>query len=236
MMINPDFDINENIRKELYSQLENCKEKVNKNFYIIGLGGKESWLTTLIASDFFGPQNVLAVNIYSVFSNSILPHKIAGICQTYNIQYCDVDITNAVQETLSSNIGLFRVEKEKLHYMMTDLQKNEMIAMIRNTVLRGITDRHDGVLLTGISLSKILAGWVSPSCSMFDWNPLVNCSHYQVQLAISNSNMGMELLDLPSGLDLNTNGGPFPIDFGIKLEDNMSKDINIERLGYGIYQ
>lgn len=232
---------NLDVKKELIKQLEECQKITNKNFYIIGLGGKESWLTTILANEIFGIQNVLAVNIYSTFSNSILPHKIASICQMYNFQYCDVDITNAIQETLSSRIGLFRIEKEKLHYMMTDLQKSEIISMIRNTVLRGISDRHDGVLLTGISLSKIISGWVSPVVSMFDWNPLVKCTYNQVQLTIKDYNMGLEILDIPSGLDLDMRGGPFPTDYNIDFtnDDNLekiNKNINIKNLGVGIYQ
>jgi len=239
--MNEKFYTQDNIIEELHTQLKQCKEITKKDFYVIGLGGKESWLTTLAALEVFGYQNVLAVNIYSIFSNSVLPQKMANLCQENNIQYCDIDITAAVQETLSVPIGLFRIEKEKLHYMMSDLQKSEIIAMIRNAILRGVADRHDGTLLTGISLSKIISGWVSPSASMFDWNPLVNCTHYQVQLSITGYNMGIEILNLPSGLDLDTKGGPFPLDYGLNFTedenlDKNTKDTMIKNIGIGIYQ
>lgn len=226
-----------NITDEIHSQLKNCKETIKKDFFVIGLGGKESWITTLMANEIFGYYNVLAVNIYSIFSNSILPYKISALCQENNIQYCDVDITEAIQSTLSLPIGLFRIEKEKLHYMMTDLQKSEIYSMVRNIVLKGIADRHDGILLSGISKSKINVGWLSPNISMFDWNPIINCTHSQIKSVIKERNIGIDILDIPSGLDLNTKGGPFPSDYNINLDsDENKKDNKIINLGYGIYQ
>lgn len=243
-MINEELNIQENFLNEIHDQMKKCQEATQKNFFVIGLGGKDSWATTLAAIDVFGKNNVLAVNVYSIFSNSLMPSKIAGLCQEFNIEYCDVDISAAIQEILSVPIGLFRIEKEKLHYMMSDLQKAEMLSMIRNTVLKGIADRHDAALLSGISLSKILTGWVSPNTSMFDWNPLVNCTHYQVQLGITGYNIGTEILNNPSGLDLNTKGGPFPEDYGLDFNSNdflknasvNEKVLKIKNLGLGIYQ
>lgn len=242
MIINEDFSVQNNLVEEIHKQLEQCKNITKKNFYVIGVGGKESWLTLLSAYEMFGYHNVLAVNINSMFSNSILPFKINALCHENNIQFCSVDITKTITELLSSSIDLFRMEKEKLGYMMSNMQKAEMIAMIRNSVLRGIADRHDGILLSGISLSKIISKWVSPALSMFDWNPLVNCSYSQVKLAIKNYNKGGEtLLDLPSGLDLDARGGPFPKDFNINLENDddivkNAKETNIKNIGKGIYQ
>lgn len=240
-MINKKFYEYNNILDELHCQIKQCQNITNKNFCVVGLGGKDSWLTTLAANDVFGYHQVLAVNIYSIFSNSILPFKLSSICQESNIQYCDVDITKAIQETLSVQIGLFRVENERLHYMMNDLQKAEIIAMTRNTILKGIADRHDAMLLFGINLSKRMNGWVSPNISMFDWNPLVNCTSNQVKYAIENYNIGLDILDIEDGLDLNTQGGPFPKQYGIEMNNDDKLQIkekmkNNKRIGVGIYQ
>jgi len=229
------------ILEEIHSQIKQCNKITNKNFCVVGLGGKDSWLTTLAANDILGYYQVLAVNIYSIFSNSTLPFKISAICQNNNIQYCDVDITNAINEILSLQIGLFRIEKEKLHYMMTDLQKNEISAMIRDTVLRGIADRHDGMFLSGINMSKRLNGWMCPSQSIYDWNPLFNCTANQVQSSIIERGIGTEILEIPTGLDLNTKGGPFPQDYQIDFSDDENLVMNEKlknnpRVGLGIYQ
>ena len=222
-------------REQLKQQIQQCQQTINKNFFIIGLGGKDSWATTLAAYDAFGKDSILAVNIYSIFSNSIMPYKMSALCQEYSIPYCDIDISPSIQETLFLSIGLMRVEQERLHYYMTDLQKNEIIAMLRSVVLRGITDRHDGILLSGINASKITAGWASPSYSMFDWNPLVNCTHSEVKSIIEEYNMGIEIIDMLSGLDLNTRGGPFPTDYGIDL-DNPTEKPTPKNFGKGLYQ
>lgn len=223
-----------NIIKE---ELTKCKNKINKDFFVVGLGGIESWAVVLSAIECFNIHNVLCVNIYSSYSNSMLPHKFSTICQNYGFQYCDVDISKAITETLFLQIDLLRIEKEKLHYTMTDMQKYEMISMIRNTVLKGISDRNDAVLLSGISKSKIKNAWVSPSCSMFDWNPVYNLSHKEIKNAILEFNIGTEIIENQSGLDLNTQGGPFPKDYNINLEEEIIENkSNIKRLGIGIYQ
>jgi len=226
--------MNKNIIKE---ELIKCKNKINKDFFVIGLGGIESWAVALSAIECFDIHNVLCVNIYSSYSNSMSPHKFSTMCQTYGFQYCDVDISKAITETLFLQIDLLRIEKEKLHYTMTDMQKYEMISMIRNTVLKGISDRNDAILLSGISESKIKNAWVSPSCSMFDWNPVYNLSHKEIKDVILDFNIGTEIIGDQSGLDLNSLGGPFPKDYNINLEEEIKENkSNIKGLGLGIYQ
>jgi len=246
-MINENFNIAENVKNEVGGQILKCKEIINKDFVVVGVGGLESWFTLLSAIDTIGRDKVLAVNIYSVFSDSTLPAKIQSFCQGAAVQYCDVDMTKTIEETLPTRIGLMRVEKEALHYSMTHMHKAELIAGLRQIILRGIADRHNAILLNGISLSKIITGWVSPSYSIYDWNPLYNCTRYQVAMAISALDFGNELIHQASGLDVQPDGGLFPADFDLELMNDefltgFSSEASIipidklPNLGLGIYQ
>jgi len=246
-MINENFYIAENVKNEVGGQILKCKDIIGKDFVVVGVGGLESWFTLLSAIDAIGKDKVLAVNIYSVFSNSTLPAKIQSYCQETAVQYCDIDMTKTIEETLSSRIGLMRVEKEALHYSMTHMHKAELIAGLRQIILRGIADRHNAILLDGISLSKIITGWVSPSYAIYDWNPLYNCTRYQIAMAIAALDFGNELIHQPSGLDVQPDGGLFPTDFGLELmneefltgfspESSIIPIDKLPNLGLGIYQ
>lgn len=220
---------------EIEKELDKCYNKINKEFFVIGVGGIESWVTALSAMDKFGPNKVLGVNIYSIFSNSKLPLYAQSIAQDHNFQICTVDISKIIQEQLSAKIGLFRVEKEELHYSMNEYQKGSIIGMIRDITLRGIADRHDAILLSGISSSKIQYGWAPHQFSFFDWNPLINLSYGDVRDIAKERKINDELIKFKSGMDVMPTGGFFPQDMDINFYEKTNKKPKIN-IGVGLYQ
>jgi hypothetical protein len=210
---------------------------------VVCLGGTESLISLLAAVDVFTPSGVLAISTYSVGSNSRMPATLQEIGRMMPVEQCTIDITRPVQETMQSYVGLRRIELEQLHFSMDRWQKAEAIASLRSCICRAIAIRHGSLHVEAHSLSKITSGWVVPTT--FDWNPVAGLTRAQLSSIAHRRWPGMELLSLPSGLDVEPDGGPRPSDLEIDVDSVEPqgppspcnrKVSTVLRLGVGIYQ
>ena len=196
--------------------LESCRDETGQETVVVALGGLESLVSLLAACDVYGPHRVLAINVYSVFSNSRMPAILQEVASTMPISVCTVDATEAIQEMLNANIGLRRIEIERMHFSMDEWQKAELMANVRSAIVRGVAIRHRSTHIESHGLSKIVGGWVLPT--IFDWNPVATCTRRQLVTIANRRYDDDELLSLPSGLDLWPDGGPWPTAIGIDAD------------------
>lgn len=210
---------------------------------VVPLGGTESLVSLLAAMDVFTPQCVLAVTTYWVGSDSRMPARMQELHRELPIEHCTIDITRPIQETMQSHVGLRRIEVEQLHFSMDRWQKAEVIVGLRSSICRAIAIRHSSLLVESHSLSKISSRWVVPTA--FDWNPVGGLTRSQLSSVAHRRCPGLELLSLPCGLDVETDGGPRPIDMEIDVDATdpqgpptpCSRRVsNALRLGLGLYQ
>lgn len=198
------------------TSLELCQKTTGQETAVVALGGIESLVSLLAACDVYGPHAVLAISVYSVFSDSRLPAVLQQVGMTMPISICSVDATETIQEMLNANIGLRRLEIERMHFSMDEWQKTELMANVRSTIVRGVAIRHRSSHIESYSLSKIVGGWVLPT--IFDWNPVAMCTRRQLMTVANRRCQDDDILALVSGLDLWPDGGPRPTIVGIDLD------------------
>jgi len=220
------------------ASLESCRMTTGREMVVVGLGGMESLVSLMAACDVYGPHSVLAIGVYSVFSDSRMPTILQQVGMTMPISVCTVDATETMQEIMNANIGLRRIEIERMHYSMDQWQKAELMAAVRSTIVRGVATRHRSTHIESHSLSKIVGGWVLPST--FDWNPVAMCTRRQLATVANRQWPDDEILSLSSGLDLWPDGGPRPTGVDLDaIDPEPSPRSNITgfvRAGLGIWQ
>ena len=199
------------------ASLEECLNMTGQETVVIGFGGMESLVSILAACDVYGPHRVLGISVYSVFSDSRMPAILHEVSQTMPVSICTVDATETIQEVMNSNIGLRRIEIERMHFSMDQWQKAELMASIRSSIVRGVAIRHRSTHIESYSLSKVIGGWVLPTT--FDWNPVIACTRKQLATVANRRCQNEEILSISSGLDLWPDGGPRPPSVGINLDD-----------------
>ncbi len=220
------------------SEIETALERSGAKTAVVGLGGAESWLVTVAAADVLGASSVLGVSVYSIQTDSVLPWTMESLARGMSIDHCSIDATRTLMEMLDARIDIGGVGVEALHRTMSPLLKAEVMAGVRDGFVRAIASRHSSLYLGAISGSKIAARWGIPASHGFDWNPLSNCDHRQVLLALAGRRMADEDILDSSRLDLLPDGGPVAdsegpeIDFcGNPFCNNISP-----RFGLGVLQ
>lgn len=218
------------IRSEISKGIEITKAKT----LVIGLGGAESWSVVLAATDMIGGDNVLAVTVHSTQTDSNIPWTMGSMCRELRIEHCSIDATRILNETLDARVDLGQIQVEPIHRTMNHLMKAEIMADIRDGVLRAIASRHNSLYLGAVSKSKIDRQWGIPAAQSFDWNPVSDFTHHQLKRAISGRGIGTAVTATNSALDLLPDAGPFPPD--LNDDATISKKVIVPRFGMGLFQ
>jgi hypothetical protein len=222
------------IFEHVRSEITDAINVTNTKTVVVGLGGSESWAVLLAATDLIGGDKVLAVTAHSTQTDSNIPWQMAALCRGMRIEHCAVDVSRILAETFDARIDLGQIQIEPLHRTMDSLMKAEVMADIRDGMVRAIASRHDSVYLGAISRSKIDRRWGVPAAQSFDWNPLRHHTHHQIKRAIVGRGIGREAADMVSTLDLLPEGGPFPPD--LSDDGNIADQVRICRFGLGLFQ
>lgn len=215
-------------------EIREALEKTGTRTITIGLGGTESWAALIAATDLIGGDNVLAVTVHSTQTDSRIPWKMEAMCNEMRIEHCSIDVTRVLNEMLDSKIDLKRIQVETLHRTMDHLMKAEVMADIRDGMVRAVASRHNSLYIGAISKSKIDRSWGVPAAQSFDWNPVAYHTHHQLVRAICGRKIGNEISDMRSSLDLLPDSGPFPPD--LSDDSNIQTNISIPRFGMGLFQ
>jgi len=214
-------------------QIRMALEITNTRTITIGLGGAESWAVMLAATDLVGRENVLAVTAYSTQTDSSIPWEMSRLCRSMMAEHCAIDVSRPLFEMLDARIDVGHVQIEPLHRTMDPLMKAEVMADVRDGIVRAIASRHNSLYLGAISVSKIIREWGVPAAQSFDWNPISSYTHHQLKRAIAGRGIGREAADMKSSLDLLPDGGPFPPDL---LENEPIERCRVPRFGMGLFQ
>jgi len=200
---------------------------------VVGLGGSESWAVLLAAVDMVGGDNTLAVTVHSTQTDSNIPWKLGALCREIRMEHCAIDVTRVLSETLDARIDLGQIQIEPLHRTMDHLMKAEVMADIRDGMVRAIASRHNSLYLGAVSGSKIIRRWGVPAAQSFDWNPIHAYTHHQLKRAVAGRGIGRDVVDMKSTLDLLPDGGPF----APSLDDvPVSGVVRVPRFGMGLFQ
>lgn len=219
------YDDYKNVTAEISRRIGELSELTGKARAVVGLGGVESLVVAMAAKDALGKQNVLAVIVHSMFSDSTLPPRLSEALDWQAIEYATMDSTEISRSYLGTGVELHRIERDKMHYAMNDRQKQSLLEIARAAEVAGLAIKCDAMNLGAIGHDKVVGDFGTREAHMFDMNPARPFTRQQLLRVLAARNVPEHILELRAGLDLRTDGGPF-------LDEHASIEYD-QRFGLG---
>lgn len=203
------WDDYKNVTAEISKRIGQASEITGKNRAVVGVGGVESLTVAMAAKDALGKQNVLAVIVHSMFSDSTLPPRLSEALDWQAIEYAVMDSTEISRSYLGTGVELHRIERDKMHYAMNDRQKQSLLEIARAALVVGLAIKCDAMSLGAVGLDKVVEGFGTREAHLFDFNPASGFNHEHLLRVLAARNVPDHILEMKSGLDLRADGGPF---------------------------
>lgn len=149
----PDPDEDAGVYAALVLGTRDYVQKCGFRSAVIGLsGGIDSALTTAIAVDALGKDNVLCVGLPTPYSSQGSLDDSRDLAANLGIRFEVLPITNVFKETLCLLAPMFQGYKE-------DLTEENLQSRIRGTVLMALSNKYNALVLTTGNKSEMAVGY-----------------------------------------------------------------------------